>query len=438
MNDKAQSISKRKLVKTVVEALPFPDNGQYFVWDSDLKGFGVRVTPGSKSYVAQDRVNGKTSRVTIGSHGKFTAEQARSEAKKLLGEMEKGKNLNDEKRLARARSITLEEVWKEYREVKTLRPTTVEVYDGALRRCFPDWSRRPITSITKDMIEKRCRDIKDTKKFAGSGPSTARQAMMVLGSLLNYASIICEDREGRSLIPENPVLRLRQKNIWPEIKRRQTVIKKHQIKPWFKAVNDLGNTTIRDCLLLLLFTGLRKNEAAKLRWADVDLDGRVIELEDEFTKNHQAHHIPMSDFVYELLKRRFEIKKADAVYVFPGHGKRVGHLVEMKATTKVVIENSGVRFMVHDLRRSFLTIAEGLDISHYALKRLVNHKTKADVTSGYIAADVERLREPVQKIANYILEQVGSELTKPTKPIMPVREKAVRLTDDHARLVAIK
>jgi len=32
------------------------------------------------------------------------------------------------------------------------------------------------------------------------------------------------------------------------------------------------------------------------------------------------------------------------------------------------------------------------------LKRLANHKTTTDVTAGYIIADVERLRQPMQKI----------------------------------------
>ena len=54
-----------------------------------------------------------------------------------------------------------------------------------------------------------------------------------------------------------------------------------------------------------------------------------------------------------------------------------------------------------------MTIAASLDISAYALKRLVNHKTSHDVTGGYIVLGIEQLREPVQKIENYILEKVN-------------------------------
>ncbi len=58
--------------------------------------------------------------------------------------------------------------------------------------------------------------------------------------------------------------------------------------------------------------------------------------------------------------------------------------------------------MPHDLRRTFITLAEGLDIPHYALKRLVNH-ADTDVTAGYIVPDPNRLREPMQRITDRLL-----------------------------------
>ena len=72
-----------------------------------------------------------------------------------------------------------------------------------------------------------------------------------------------------------------------------------------------------------------------------------------------------------------------------------------------VIEETGIPFTVHDLRRTFITIAESLDIPAYALKRLLNHKMASDVTAGYIIIDVERLRKPMQMITDHILLQIG-------------------------------
>ncbi len=77
-----------------------------------------------------------------------------------------------------------------------------------------------------------------------------------------------------------------------------------------------------------------------------------------------------------------------------------------------VIKSSGVTFTIHDLRRTFITLAESLDISAYALKRLLNHKMNNDVTSGYLIMDVERLRKPMQQVTDYLLKCIkGSEGT---------------------------
>ncbi len=68
-----------------------------------------------------------------------------------------------------------------------------------------------------------------------------------------------------------------------------------------------------------------------------------------------------------------------------------------------VAEGMGEHVTFHDLRRTFITIAEGLDIPAYALKQLLNHRNPNDVTAGYIVADVNRLRMPMEKISEFIL-----------------------------------
>lgn len=85
-----------------------------------------------------------------------------------------------------------------------------------------------------------------------------------------------------------------------------------------------------------------------------------------------------------------------------------------------VTKASGIAFTVHDLRRTFITIAESLDISAYALKRLLNHKMTNDVTAGYIIADVERLRKPMQQITDFILKSMGVTSTIVTA-IQPIK-----------------
>ena len=94
-------------------------------------------------------------------------------------------------------------------------------------------------------------------------------------------------------------------------------------------------------------------------------------------------------------------------FVFPGPGQH-GYLAEPKKGVYKVIERCGVQFTCHDMRRTFITVAESLDISAYALKRLINHRV-TDVTGGYIIMDAERLRRPATQVEQFILEKVSHE-----------------------------
>ena len=96
-----------------------------------------------------------------------------------------------------------------------------------------------------------------------------------------------------------------------------------------------------------------------------------------------------------------------------------------------MVKISGVPFALHDLRRTFATIAESLDISTYAVKRLLNHSVdQNDVTSGYIVTDVERLRKPMQQIDNFILAAAGELQTEQPST---QRAKRSRLTNSVSR-----
>lgn len=76
----------------------------------------------------------------------------------------------------------------------------------------------------------------------------------------------------------------------------------------------------------------------------------------------------------------------------------------------LVTDSSKVKFMLHDLRPTFLTSADAQDLSAYAIEKLANHKMPADVTAGYIVSDVERLRDPMNKIHKFIEDRVGGDV----------------------------
>jgi integrase len=125
------------------------------------------------------------------------------------------------------------------------------------------------------------------------------------------------------------------------------------------------------------------------------------------TKNNIPLTLPLSDFVFKLLKDR---KTSDDKFVFSGAGK-TQHLVEPREAVNKVKRLSDVEFSLHDLRRTFITNAESLDIPHYALKQLVNHKQSGDVTAGYITPSPDRLRGPMQKVTDKLVGLIGKQKT---------------------------
>lgn len=392
-----------KLTKTLVESLPYPDSGQMFYRDSELKGFGVRIGTGSKVYIAEGKIDGKTVRVTIGHHGVFTAEQARQEARNILGMIARGINPNDVAKVKKAKSVTLSEVFDAYRKARSsLKPRTLYDYERIIKSYLADWQNKPLVDISKDMIERKHREI------GKRSPAQANLTMRFVRALFNFALGQYEDSDGNPIIPDNPIKRLSQTRSWYRVERRHTVIKAHELSEWFKAVNNLVNDhtgrnreMIRDYLLLVLFTGLRREEAASLRWKNVDLKAKTLTIPDP--KNRQPHALPLSDFLYELLTRRHQEVGNGSLFVFPGDGVK-GYLNTPEKQMQRVTQESGIAFTLHDLRRTFITVAESLDISAYALKRLMNHKMANDVTAGYIISDVERLREPMQRVTNFLLK----------------------------------
>lgn len=391
-----------KLTKRVVDSASVPASGQLFLRDELLKGFALRVTVnGVRSFVFEKRIGGKVKRLTLGRYGELTVEQARREATKLAGQVAMGMNPIAAREHERLATTRLKDAFEDFKKArKDLKARTLYDYERLLKVAFEDYQEKPLVRLTKDVVVQL-----HAKMGEKRGEAYANLAMRFLRSLFNFSIATYEDGFGKPLLAENPVERLTQTRAWYRVERRQTVIKVHQLPAWYTAVEALRKeeepmaATVADYLLLLLFTGLRRQEAAQMTWDRVDLKARTLYIPDP--KNRQPFLLPVSDFVIELLERRK--KSAANAFVFPGEGRQ-GYLVEPRNYIAEVIKASEVDFTIHDLRRTFVTIAESIDIAPYAIKRMVNHKAHGDVTAGYIVADVERLREPVSRVTDFLLK----------------------------------
>jgi integrase len=120
-----------------------------------------------------------------------------------------------------------------------------------------------------------------------------------------------------------------------------------------------------------------------------------------------------------LERRKAAAGKARPKWHFVFEGPR-GRLSNLRYALDSVTKASGVDFCIHDLRRTFATAADALDVPAYALKALLNHKSAGDVTRGYVQVTVERLREPMQKITDYFLSAGG---VRPSATVVELKPK---------------
>jgi integrase len=411
-----------RIIVENVKRIELPEGAPVFYWDDKDRGFGVKANPSGLTFIAESRVDSKTRRVKIGNFPTMTPDEARRRAKAHLAAFSAGTDITAEKRKRRAKGVTLAEVYERFKKERQPRPKTIEVYDGLIKRCFKDWLTKPLNEITKDMCAQKFDELLSLKgPRTTDGKAQADQAMRTFRSIYNYASALYEDQDGRALLPENPVKRLSQAQLWKKSKTppRDNVIKPTQLKAWAKAVMALENKNARDFLLLCLFTGLRRNEATGLKWSEVDFQEKTLTIPAARIKTNKDLTLPLSTFVFDLLRRRSKVSGIDGnPYVFPGKNS-ASHMGEPKALLKKVRSESGVSFIIHDLRRTFATTAERLDISYYRLKNLLNHSVSGDVTGGhYVQIDVEQLREPMQKIADFFV--VHGEIRLPDSETVKV------------------
>jgi integrase len=411
------SDNRVKLTTTKVDKLePIPGK-QRLVWDSELRGFGIRVSPGgAKSYIMQRRVGNKERRVTLGRHGEISAENARRKALGMAAQFSEGFDPVKERQKKEARATTLRAAFEAYKAAPKRRgngkgapkkPQTIRDIDKAMRR-FDDWLDLSVTEVTGRMVKDR------HAKLAAVSPAQANLAFRYLRAAFNLV-IADSDDDDEPLLMRNPVDRLNRLAQWAEVKPSKDHLPEDRVAEWLDALQTAlvgmrGEAECRDALLFMLLTGARIGEVLgnskdgypPLRWSDVDLKKRIVTFRD--TKNGTDHELPLSSQLVDMLTERKKV--AGAEYVFSDPAGEVP--ADLRNALRRMETATGLHLTAHDLRRSFATIASKLDISAYKLKRLTNHISGGDVTAGYVQVTTDDLRDAMQRISDYLLSPARS------------------------------
>lgn len=378
-----------KLTKKTVDQLP-PSYQAFSVWDPQLKGFGLRVSPsGRKVYVVKCRVKGRQKFITIGPHGPITPEQARIRAYELLSEAKSGGDPMREQDEAR-RSPTVkglgERVLKEHAAVHC-KPSTQAEYKRSVELFInPAIGARKVVDIER-------KDIAQLHHSMNHIPYQANRTLGVLSKMFNLAEIWGLRPDG-----SNPCLHVK-KNV--ERKRERFLSEEE-----FARLGETLSAIERDqtetqsainAIRLLMLTGCRLGEIMTLKWTHVDIKARELRLPDSKTGAKVIH---FGEAAAEILKR---IKKIDGnPYVITGV-KPGCHLTDLQHPWRRIRAQAGLDGVrIHDLRHSFASSALALGEGLPMIGRLLGH-TQVQTTARY----AHLANAPIKAAAARVSDRIG-------------------------------
>ncbi|KJZ11958.1 hypothetical protein TW85_16430 [Marinomonas sp. S3726] len=422
-----------KFTKEAINSLEAIDK-RIRVKDTKIDGLLIEVLPsGRKSFRVYKRVKGKNApvSVTLGQFPAVSIENARKKALAVLDKLAHGINPNVQARIEAKSKITLLEVYQDYISQKELTTSSLRGYDQIMRTYLDDWKSKPIADITETQIKDRHAFLTESSK------AQADYCMRVLRALFNFAKFEYKNAQDRPIFLYNPVEILSHRKQWNHVARKQTRITKSQIKPLLTGLDKIRSES--DCFMravcdfveMALFTGLRKTELLSLQWKTVSLKERSFYVEE--TKNGSPLELPISDHLLSIFKRRQA--ETNNEYVFQADNEH-GYIREPKKCIARIVNETGIQFTLHDLRRTFTSTAELLRVGTYTIKRLLNHKTQRnDVTAGYTVLTAEELREPSQAIEDSLLN--GPKRDKEKNAEVDIRELLSQMSPEE-KLALIK
>jgi integrase len=398
-----------RLTKRAVDTAK-PRDKEYFLWDGELLGFGLRVLPsGVKSYVAKYRLGpgrrAPVRRITIGKHGKITPDEAREIARKVLANVVCGGDpAND--RARQRRELTVGELADRYIaehvRVHNKPSTAVEFERLVGARIKPTFGSQRISTVTRA-------DVKAWHTAMRASPYAANRALAVLRKMFALA---VEDWE---LLSVNPALGVK---MFREVKRERFAGDDdlRRIGRWLIDAEKAGTGRPGFALAvrLLALTGMRLGEVLTLEWSAVDLEAGMIRLADA---KAGARIVALGAPARALLaaqERRgsFVVTAGDApVAQLSRTAFRTGWR-SLRAGTGLA------DLRPHDLRHTAGTFAAQTGANAFLVRDLLGHKTLA-MTGRY----VERAADPLRAVADEVAGRVAAALDGQEAIIVNLRRR---------------
>ena len=385
-----------KLTKRVVDALQ-SEAKDYFIWDSQIAGFGLRVMPsGAKTYQTQYRKGGRTRRVSIGRHGKITVDEARKLAKEVMGQVAKGENPAEDISLHR-KAPTVAALRERFFEEHTKQRCKLST-QSEYRRAIDLFINPAIGSFKTVDVERR--DIAELHQKFRDKPYQANRTLGVLSKMFNLAEIWGLRPDGSNPCRHVPKYR--------EIKRER-----YLSQPELQRLGQVLGEVERDgsetpyvvaAFRLLILTGCRLGEIQTLQWQFLTDQG--MELPDTKTG---ARRIPLPNAARAILSALPRVDSNPFVIVGRVDGQHITDLQHPWRRIRKRAQLDNVR--IHDLRHTYASNAVSSGMPIQMVGRLLGHsQIQTTMRYAHLADD------PVRLAAEENAERLGALVGQTGQP----------------------
>src|SRR6516164_3713536 len=410
--EKQAKAMRGKITKRSVDALrPAADGAEAVLWDSELKGFGVRVQKGGgKSYVLHYRFGtgrgAPLRKLTIGRHGSpWTPETARREAKTLLGMIEDGADPAADK-MARREAPTIAELAErflaEHAEAKRKGSTAAEYKRLLDKIIMPGLGKRKVADVTRA-------DITKLHHANRAAPYQANRVLAVLSKMLNLAERwdLRPDGSNPCRHIEKFAERRRERMLSPaELARLGDAIAGYEGSPYAVAA-----------VKLLVFTGARLGEVLGLRWEWIDYDRGEARLPDSKTGAKTLHLPPPALAVLAELRR---LDGNPHVIAGRKEGAALANLEKPWQAIRGSARLGDVR--LHDLRHAFASIAASSGMGLPIIGKMLGHSQPA-TTARYAHLASDPVKAAAAAVANKIAAAMGTT-GRGRETVLPLRSSS--------------
>ena len=384
-----------------IEKLPLPQDGRVVYRDLKTKGLEVWVSShGTKVFYFLRKLRGtqKLIRIKIGGFPEMSVEEAKRQASLYNLEVEKGNNPLQSIQNYKAEPF-FSELFNDYieRHSKVHKKTWKEDLTN-YRLYLEELGKKKLSEIVKKDIALIHNGI--TKK---GHPRTANKVLALLSSVFNWAI-------STGLFNDNPVKGIKKNR---EVSRDRFLgqVDTTEMQRFFDAVLAESNKTIRDCILISLFSGARRSNILSMRWSDLDLERGLWYI--KITKNGTPQTVTLCPEAISILTERK--KDTNSFFVFPGTGQS-GHLKEPRKGWKRILKRAGIEDLrIHDLRRSFGSWQAITGASPLIIGKSLNHKN-IQSTAIYSRLNIDPVRllvnnavAAMMKIANKDINEIISK-----------------------------